>query len=253
MSAGSGAHMMIIICAAVSERKSRLLEQAVARKGEGVIEPFAAILEATLEDLIRRHRALKMPPRETVGAWTERAIRSIYGRDSLAGVASAGEPKVSRPLKLQIPMPEEVSRTPGPAGDLRSAESLAESYAQASAELGLAGWPIRITRGILRTAGTRTNRAASAVTTTVASTHFGWRSAWSIQAAKGISPSSAKPAAASSRESCSLRKATGSLIIPSAVSASMLPLATRTGATSSVQYQGIRHLLRQWRAGLVSP
>jgi signal recognition particle receptor subunit beta len=120
---------------------------AVARKGEGVLETFAAVLEATLTDLARRHPALKMPPRETVADWTQKALRSIFGRDSLAGVTAAEEPKPgSRPLKLQIPMPEEVGRTPGPAGDLRSAESLAESYAQASAELGLALNELRLER-----------------------------------------------------------------------------------------------------------
>jgi len=120
---------------------------AVARKGEGVLETLSAILDLTLEDLMRRHRALELPPRETVGAWTARAVRSIFGRDTLSGIVADDEPPgPSRPHKFQIPMPEETGRSAGGAAELRSAQSLAESYAEASAELGLALGDVRMER-----------------------------------------------------------------------------------------------------------
>ena len=110
---------------------------AVARKGEGVLETLRAILDLALEDLCRRHPDLELPPEQPVSAWTRRALRSVFGRDSLAGVVPEEEAPAARPLKLQIPMPEEVGRA-GAAQDLRSAESLVESYAQAAADLGAA-------------------------------------------------------------------------------------------------------------------
>ena len=111
---------------------------AVARTGEGVLETLAAILDATLEDLCRREPALVLPPRQTVSAWTARAIRSVFGRDSLSGLVTEDERPVASRLKLQIAMPEGAGRASGAHADVRSAESLAESYAQASAELALA-------------------------------------------------------------------------------------------------------------------
>ena len=119
---------------------------AVARTGEGVLETFAAILDLTLEDLIRRHAALALPAGQTVSAWTKRAIRSIFGRDSLRGLVMEEERPAASRLKLQIAMPEEAGRASGKAADVRSAESLAESYAQASAELALAMNDLRLER-----------------------------------------------------------------------------------------------------------
>jgi signal recognition particle receptor subunit beta len=122
--------------------------EAVARKGEGVLETLAAILDLTLEDLSHRHGPLVVPPGQTVAAWTARAIRSVFGRDSLSGVVIDEEqqPAASRPLKLQIAMGEEAGRAPTGPTDVRSAESLAESYAEASAELALAMNDLRVAR-----------------------------------------------------------------------------------------------------------
>jgi hypothetical protein len=120
---------------------------AVARRGEGVLETLTAILDLTLEDLCRRHGALVLPPRQTVSHWTARALRSIFGRESLAGIVAEEErPGISRPLKVQVAMAEEVGRSAGAPADLRSAESLAESYAEASAELALAMNDLRLER-----------------------------------------------------------------------------------------------------------
>ena len=120
--------------------------EAVARTGDGVLETLTAILDLTLEDLVRRYPALVMPPRQTVSAWTARSLRSIFGRDSLSGSVAEEEDPSARPLKLRIAMSEEAGRTTGAAADTRSAESLAESYAEASAELSLALNDMRLER-----------------------------------------------------------------------------------------------------------
>ena len=119
---------------------------AVARTGEGVLETLAAILDLTLEELCRRYPALALPARQTVSAWTARAIRSVFGRDRLSGLAIEDERPTTSRLKLQIAMPEETGRASGAHADVRSAESLAESYAQASTELALAMNDLRLER-----------------------------------------------------------------------------------------------------------
>jgi signal recognition particle receptor subunit beta/GAF domain-containing protein len=120
---------------------------AVARTGEGVLETLSAILELTLDYLTKRHGALVLPDQQSVAVWTKRTIRSLFGRDSLQGIALEEEkPGVDRPFKLQIPMPEEQGRSSSGPADVRSAESLAESYAQASAELGVAMHDLRLER-----------------------------------------------------------------------------------------------------------
>jgi signal recognition particle receptor subunit beta len=123
---------------------------AVAREGQGVLETLSAILTRTLEELSRRYPVIEMTPGQTVAAWTAKALHGIYGRarlDDRPDEPLPPEPPPAEPedfataepaqyLKLQIAMAEETSRPPGVAGELRSAESLAESYAEASAELG---------------------------------------------------------------------------------------------------------------------
>src|SRR5262245_51700955 len=124
---------------------------AVAREGQGVLETLSAILTRTLEDLSHRYQMIEMPPGQSIAAWTPQALRGIYGRDRLDDRPD-GEPLAPDPapydpdqfasadpaqyLKLQIAMAEETSKPAGMAGELRSAESLAQSYAEASAELG---------------------------------------------------------------------------------------------------------------------
>src|SRR5262249_21595607 len=122
----------------------------VAREGQGVLEPLSAILPRPLEDLSHRYQMIEMPPGQSIAAWTAQALRGIYGRDRLDD-RPEGEPLAPEPssdpyefasadpaqyLKLQIAMAEETSKPAGMAGELRSAESLAQSYAEASAELG---------------------------------------------------------------------------------------------------------------------
>jgi hypothetical protein len=64
----------------------------------------------------------------------------------LSGLVAEEERPATSRLKLQIAMPEEVGRASGAHSDVRSAESLAESYAEASAELALSMNDLRLER-----------------------------------------------------------------------------------------------------------
>ena len=121
--------------------------EAVARLGKGVLETLSAIVTLTLENLSRRYRMMGLAEGQTVEAWTAQALRDIFGRDRLDETPAQDPPieielgnlmtaAPSQHLKVRIAMPEE--RKPAGAGnEVRSAESLVESYAEASAELGL--------------------------------------------------------------------------------------------------------------------
>ncbi len=122
--------------------------EAVANLGKGVLETFSAIVTLTIENLSRRYRMMRLAEGQTVGAWTAQALRDIFGRDRLdetpaeeppieieLGDLTAAEP--SQHLKVRIAMPEERKAAGGAGNEVRSAESLVESYAEASAELGL--------------------------------------------------------------------------------------------------------------------
>jgi len=128
---------------------------AVATRGEGVLETFGAILRVTMEDLVRRYPAIDLPPGQTVEAWTQQALVSMFGASRLESlapdeelVALAEETPVSKPdeayerLMVRVPMAEDLAH-PGAATDARTPDALAESYAQASTELGLAVTDLR--------------------------------------------------------------------------------------------------------------
>jgi mutual gliding-motility protein MglA len=120
---------------------------AVAARGEGVLETFTALLRLTIEDLCRRYATLQMPPGQTVDGWVEQAVTAMFGGASLAtpeevaaaaGAAAAAldaAPDVDR-LKLRVATAEEPARESAAGPEIRTAEGLTESYAEASAELG---------------------------------------------------------------------------------------------------------------------
>ena len=120
---------------------------AVAAKGEGVLETFTALLRLTIEDLCRRYTMLQMPPGQTVEAWVEQAVEAMFGGARLATpeevAAAAGAAAAAldaaenvEHLKLRVPTAEEPVREAPGGPEIRTAEGLTESYAQASAELG---------------------------------------------------------------------------------------------------------------------
>jgi signal recognition particle receptor subunit beta len=122
---------------------------AVASRGEGVLESFTAILTLTIEDLCRRYATLQLPPGQTVEAWAKQAVEGMFGGTRL----DAPEPEPSEVvehLKVRVPTAEDAGRE-GPAGpEVRSTDSLTESYAQASAELGFLVSELREARDLLR-------------------------------------------------------------------------------------------------------
>jgi mutual gliding-motility protein MglA len=149
--------------------------EGVATTGRGVLETFASILTQTIEDLCRRFRTIEMPPGQTVADWTAQAVQGMFGRSRLdeepkAPVPEEDEALEAEPIfefddgrvftpepaehrRVQIAMPEEeVARPPGGTGtsEIRSAESLAESYAEASAELGFVVSDLRDERDLFR-------------------------------------------------------------------------------------------------------
>ena len=135
---------------------------AVATRGEGVLETFAAIIQATLEDLARRYPILSLPEGQRIADWTEQAILSMFGAARLAG-GETDEDVVTVDLPeealfsetpthqlLRLSMPEELGRTAPGAPDAASSAMLAESYAQASTELGVRLGDMREERDLAR-------------------------------------------------------------------------------------------------------
>jgi signal recognition particle receptor subunit beta len=137
---------------------------AVAPRGEGVLETFASLLTLTIEDLCRQYPSLELPPGQKVSSWVEVAVKGMFGRSRLdipAEEAQTVEPddlglepeavEGGSHLKVKIPTPEEGPRGASAPADVRSPESLAESYAEASAELGLVVDDLRGERDQART------------------------------------------------------------------------------------------------------
>jgi signal recognition particle receptor subunit beta len=124
---------------------------AVASTGEGVLESFASILTLTIEDLCRRYATLQLPAGQTVDAWAKQAVEGMFGSPQAppAEEAPAG-PEAVEHLKVRVPTAEDSGRGASVGPDARSTESLTESYAQASAELGFAVSELREARDILR-------------------------------------------------------------------------------------------------------
>jgi hypothetical protein len=139
---------------------------AVAMRGEGVLETFSEIIRLTLTDLSRRYPALALPEGQTFDEWAEMTMLSMFGAAQLAGgVPSSNEDdvvKIDLPEEalfkegdsghhlLRVSMPEDAGRTTAAATDSGSAAVLAETYAQASTELGQRVTELREERDLAR-------------------------------------------------------------------------------------------------------
>jgi signal recognition particle receptor subunit beta len=137
---------------------------AVATRGEGVLETFATAIRVTLEDLSRRYPAIALPEGQTIAEWTEQAIVQMFGASRLAAEAPEEEEIVTVDLPeealfseespahhlLKLAMPEELSHAGASGPDSASAAVLAESYAQASTELGVRLGDLREERDLAR-------------------------------------------------------------------------------------------------------
>jgi signal recognition particle receptor subunit beta len=139
---------------------------AVATQGVGVLETFSAILCAVVSELGRRYRTMELPAGQTAETWTQQAVVGMFGRERFD--AASEEPEAIelpdgtvRPLegsvhrRVQVSTPEDrrppaaASAAPTaptapaasaasatPSGGATEPDSLAASYAEASAELG---------------------------------------------------------------------------------------------------------------------
>jgi signal recognition particle receptor subunit beta len=134
---------------------------AVAVRGEGVLETFATIVRLTLEDLSTRHEELAVPPDDSISAWTERAMQAMFAPPPADGggedapvtpvAAEAGRRgSDSERRLLRVSMPEDSGVTAAASSDSRAGDHLAESYAQASTELGLQLTEMREQRDLAR-------------------------------------------------------------------------------------------------------
>lgn len=123
------------LSAALNRRQAPSVE-AVAVRGEGVLETLAAILGKTMEYLSGRYRSLALEPGETAQAWTWGAIQQVFARTTLAGMGLR-PPDAREPLdyrRVQVSVPRAARGAAGPAKD----EALVDSYVQASMALGQA-------------------------------------------------------------------------------------------------------------------
>jgi signal recognition particle receptor subunit beta len=136
---------------------------AVATRGEGVLETFAEIIRLTLTDVSRRYPALALPEGQTVDEWAEMTVLSMFGAAQMAGVQSDEEivtidlpeealfdEDTSTRHLLRVSMPEDAGRTAAATPDSTSAAVLAETYAQASTELGQRVTELREERDLAR-------------------------------------------------------------------------------------------------------
>ena len=122
------------LTAALNRRRAPWLE-AVAIRGDGVLETLGTVLEHTMEDLTAKYRSLALEPGETVQTWAWGAIQQVFGRTTLAGsVGRPGEDGEGDRRRVQVA----VARLPRGASEATADKGLIDSYVQASMELSQA-------------------------------------------------------------------------------------------------------------------
>jgi hypothetical protein len=145
---------------------------AVAAKGEGVLETFAAVLGVAIQDLSLRYRSLELARGQKPADWVESAVRGIFGKRSLAerpplvdveeeGIVvehdivpeapaappAAEPPAEHRKVKLRpwnVTPPSPLASPGNGAAD----DALVEVYAEASTELGVVAAELREERDL---------------------------------------------------------------------------------------------------------
>jgi hypothetical protein len=133
--------------------------QAVAPSGQGVLETFSAILSLVIEDLRRSYATLRLPEGQTVEAWTEQAVEGMFGASRLdapsetvavgEAVKAVAAARDEGRLKLRVATEQDAPHGATATPEARASDSLAESYAEASAELGVAVGELREERDLL--------------------------------------------------------------------------------------------------------
>jgi hypothetical protein len=152
--------------------------EAVAARGEGVLETFSAILLATIQDLSRRYRTIEMAKGQTPEEWVKETVQGIFGKPTLAFKPAAsfsrdlasfdhmGTPVVEAApqhppehRKVRIAMDETSHATPTVEAQMRTQSALVESYAEASTELGVVASELREERDRLQARVDQVQRA----------------------------------------------------------------------------------------------
>jgi len=139
---------------------------AVAVRGEGVLETFGTILGRTVQDLAHRYAILDVKEAAPARQWAEQALVDLFGKTRLGAEPAEAPAPVSSALPPEAPpLPAttgtykviRVAPAPAPAEDASRAapadaraSELAESYAEASAQLGVAMTELRDERDAAR-------------------------------------------------------------------------------------------------------
>ena len=110
--------------------------EAVAIRGEGVVETLGCVVEQTIGQLVDKYPGLSLGSRETNESWTWSAIQQVFGRTTIAGrvaLPAGGDGDDRRLVRVAVPR---LADGPGeqPAND----HALVDSYVQASMDLGQA-------------------------------------------------------------------------------------------------------------------
>jgi hypothetical protein len=88
---------------------------AVAVRGEGVLETFAAILMRTVQDLARRYSILDVKEGLPAKQWTDQAVAGMFGSASLSGLVRPPVPQAVPPTPAPRPPPPAAGGPPPPA------------------------------------------------------------------------------------------------------------------------------------------
>jgi hypothetical protein len=123
---------------------------AVALRGEGVLETFASVLTATMEDLAVRYQIVDLARGQPLQQWTKQTMLTMFGTTSLTSEAAEGtkpvrsaagaqdrekEPEDEGRRTMRIALPEDVVRVAAAGAAVRAQEMLVESYAEAATRL----------------------------------------------------------------------------------------------------------------------
>jgi signal recognition particle receptor subunit beta/GAF domain-containing protein len=139
--------------------------QAVAVRGEGVLETFTAVLHRTMQDLATRYRIVETAKSQSLHEWTRQTVVGMFGTSVLAlephslpqeSLPPPAAPAVAEAFRaperraLRVPQPEDALRAASRGPDARANETLVESYAQAGTQLTAALEQVREERDVAR-------------------------------------------------------------------------------------------------------
>lgn len=137
---------------------------AVAVRGEGVLETFSSVLLRALQDISTRYQIVDAGRGQNLTQWTQNAVQGMFGTTSLTLEPPVSDPGVTPPMgftvdlpderpvrrTVRVALPEDAARAAGAGPDARANETLVESYAQASQQLGTAVIELREERDLAR-------------------------------------------------------------------------------------------------------